>query len=103
MKLSSVGTVIATRVLTLSKRRKVTIVIGKPRKFRKGPDYFCPYRILGMDDKMVHYTGGVDPVQAFQLALRQLASHLHSSKEAKAGKLSWEAGSTKRDLGFPFT
>jgi hypothetical protein len=101
MKLSSVGAVIATRVLVLSKRKKVTVMIGKPKKFRGGNDYYCPFQILGMDDEPVRYSGGVDPVQAIQLALMDIGTRLYSSKAAKAGRLSWNAGSAEGDLGFP--
>jgi hypothetical protein len=45
MKLTSIGTVIARRELMLAGRKKVVVEIGKPRKFRGSPDYYCPYRI----------------------------------------------------------
>lgn len=101
MKLRSVGTVIATRVLVLSKRKKISVVIGKPRKFRNGMDYYCPLQITGMGDEQVKYSGGVDAVQALQLALEHIGTRLYSSEEARTGRLSWDGGSTKGDLGFP--
>jgi hypothetical protein len=101
MKLSSVGIVIATRVLTLPKGKEVTVAIGKPRKFRNGIDYYCPFQILGMGDDQVRYCGGVDAVQALQLALENIGTRLYSSKDAKTGTLSWDAGRTKGDFGFP--
>jgi hypothetical protein len=101
MKLKTVGVVIAIRKLDLSSGKKVTVVIGKPRKFRTGIDYYCPYQIRGIGDGLVRYAGGIDPVQALQLTLMQIGAHLYASEEAKAGHLSWEAGSTKGDLGFP--
>ena len=101
MKLSSVGTVVVTRVLTRSKGQKVTVTIGKPRKFRNESDYYCPFQIMGIGDEQVRYSGGVDTVQALQLALEQIGTRLYSSEEARTGKLSWDGGSTKGDLGFP--
>lgn len=101
MKLTSVGTVVAVRKLRLAKGDKVTVVIGKPKKFRSESDYYCPYQIVGIGDEIVRYAGGVDPVQALQLALRQIGARLGASKEAKTGRLSWEAGSAKGDFGFP--
>jgi hypothetical protein len=101
MKLTSVGAVIATRKLTLHGGKEVIITIGKPKKFRDGSDYYCPYRITGMGDELVRYAGGVDPVQALQLTFVHIGVRLSTSKEATAGKLKWEAGSTKEDFGFP--
>ena len=102
MKLSTVGTIIAIRKLTLSDQRTVTVRVGKPRRFRGGnDDYYCPYQILGLGDEVVRYAGGVDPVQALQLALVAIGADLGALKEAKTGTLSWAAGSTKGDFGFP--
>jgi hypothetical protein len=100
MKLTSVGTVIAMRALRLGKGGKVTVVVGKPKKFRGESDYYCPYRIVGIGDEIVRHAGGVDPIQALQLAFRQIGARLSASKEAKAGKLTWDAGNEKGDFGF---
>jgi hypothetical protein len=101
MKLTNVGTVIASRVLTVAGRKTVTVLIGKPKKFRGGVDYYCAFQIVGIGDEIVRYSGGVDAVQALQLALMDIGTRLYTSDEAKAGTLSWNAGSTKGDLGFP--
>src|SRR5260221_3164938 len=101
MRLRSVGTVIAHRKLTLSRTQTVTVNIGKPKKFRGGHDYYCPYRITGIGQEKIKYAGGVDPVQALHLALMKIGTELYTSKEAKAGRLRWDGGSTKGDLGFP--
>jgi hypothetical protein len=101
MKLTTVGAVVAKRALTVSKIKRATVLIGKPKKFRGGSDYYCPFQILGMGDERVRYSGGVDPVQALQLALVDIGTLLYTSHEAKAGTLSWDAGSVKGDFGFP--
>jgi len=101
MKLTKVGKIFATRELTLSGRAKVTVAIGKPRKFRGGIDYYCPFQITGMGDEKVRYTGGADAVQALQLALVLIGVQLQSSEEARAGKLSWDGGRRRGDFGFP--
>jgi hypothetical protein len=72
-----------------------------PRKSRGGPDYYCPFQILGLDDDRVRRAWGIDPVQALQLAMRQIGALLSASDAAKTGRLSWDAGSTKGDFGFP--
>ncbi len=40
-------------------------------------------------------------MQALLLALKRVGADLYTSAEAKAGLLTWEAGSSKSDLGFP--
>lgn len=102
MKLTSIGTVIARRELTLRRGRKVTVELGKPRRFRGGaPNYYCPIRIRGLGDDYITYSGGVDAFDALDLAFVHLGALLYASDEAKAGKLSWDCGEVHGDLGFP--
>lgn len=102
MKLTSIGTVIARRDLALSGGGKVVVEIGKPRKFRGSPDYFCPFRIRGLGKKVImSMAGGVDAIQALELAFLRIGIALYIAPEAKSGKLSWGAGQVKGDLGFP--
>lgn len=103
MNLQSVGTIIATRQLDLADGRKVIVTIGKPEPFPgdAGADYYCPYQITGIKRNKVRYAGGVDAVQALQLALEMIGADLETSDEARAGVLSWEAGSERGDYGFP--
>lgn len=96
-----ITTVIATRVLDLSDGRKVTITIGKPEKFPDAEDYYCPYQIVGIGSEHVRHAGGIDAVQALELALKMIGADLYTSQEAQAGVLSWNAGSKKGDLGVP--
>lgn len=103
MKLTNVGDVIATRALTLrgdDGDKEIVIVIGKPRPFDGGTDFLCPYQIRGMERKKVTYAGGVDAVQALELALAKIGAELYTSEAAKSGKLRWDGGDAG-DLGFP--
>src|SRR4030081_2369044 len=100
MKLKDVGTVIATRELSISVGTTVTVLIGKPEKFPDSEDYYCPYQILGLGNQRVRYAGGIDAVQALELALKMIGTDLYTSKEVQAGELSWPGGK-KGDLGFP--
>jgi hypothetical protein len=99
MHLKNLGIQIATRMLDLD-GKQVTVVIGKPEKFPDGEDYYCPYQIVGTGDGQVRYAGGIDAVQALQLALQMIGVDLRTSQDARSGKLSWDAGS-RGDLGFP--
>ncbi len=101
LRMTGIGTVVARRELLLSGRKKVTVEIGKPRKFRGSPDYFCPFRIRGMGDDFLSLSGGVDAIHALEFALVHIGSLLYYSEEAKAGKLAWDYGRIDGDLGFP--
>lgn len=102
MKLTSIGTVIAKRVLNLSGKRKVIVEIGKPRWFRGGaPDYYCPFRIRGLGKDFIFAGAGIDAVQALELTFIAIGSRLYFSAQGKAGELTWDAGQVAGDLGFP--
>jgi hypothetical protein len=98
LKLTTVGTVIATRALDLPRGRRVIVKIGKPRKFRGSDSYFCPFEIRGLSRHKIFYQGGVDPVQALELTMKIIGVALYTSDEAEAGKLTWLGD---RNLGFP--
>lgn len=101
MELDSVGIAIATRDLDLAKGKKVIITIGKPEEFPDGGGgFYCPHQITGIGNERVRYAGGVDAVQALQLALIMIGAILYTSKEAKSRTLSW-IGGQNGDLGFP--
>ena len=100
MKLTDVGTVIATRELELSSGKPVTVLIGKPERFPDSPDYYCPYQILGLGFERVKRAGGVDAIQAMEFAHKMIGADLYTSKEYRAGELHWAAGS-QGELGFP--
>lgn len=99
MQLKDVGIQIATRALEAG-GKKVTVVIGKPERFPDAEDYYCPYQIVGIGSERVRYAGGVDAVQALQLALKMIGADLYTSPEAETKQLSWTGGDLG-DLGFP--
>ncbi len=104
LKLKSVGEVIATRELTLDEAQKVTILIGKPQVLpsdKDWEDWYCPYQNLGLGDDRVRCGYGIDPVQAIFLALQMIGAELYCSEEYEAGRLRWECGTVKGDLGLP--
>jgi hypothetical protein len=101
MKLKTVGTVIATRELALDGGQHVQVLVGKPEPFPDGQDWYCPYQVVGIGAGRVWSAGGVDAVQALILALQSIGAVLVCSREYHAGRLNWDAGSVKGDLGFP--
>jgi len=98
MQLKDVGVQVATRELQAS-GRKITVVIGKPEMFPDGVNFYCPYQIVGIGNERVRYAGGVDAVQALQLAMQMIGAELYTSREAQSRQLSWidDTG----NLGFP--
>lgn len=97
----SVGTVIATRKLSIDGKQIVEVLIGKPQPLPDGNDWYCPYQIQGIGSGKIRRSGGIDAVQALILALQDAGAWLVSSPEFEAGKLSWDSGAVKGDLGFP--
>jgi hypothetical protein len=100
MKLKSLEAIIAVRELDLEGGGHVTVLIGKPEKFPDSEDYYCPYQIVGIKRSSIRYAGGVDAVQALDLALKMIGADLYTADEAKSGALSWRGGSGEGDLGF---
>lgn len=101
MKLDDVGEVIATRDLILDENKKVTILFGKPQYHPEPVGWICPYQKLGLGSEDVCYAAGGDSVDAVILALSIIGAKLYCSAEYEAGRLSWDGGAVKGDLGFP--
>jgi hypothetical protein len=99
MKRYGLGTVIADRKLSLTDGTIVTVQIGMPQRSTE-EFYFCPYKIVGLGDGKTRRAGGVDAVQALQLALQKVGIDLYVLKDARKTALSWEGGA-EGDLGFP--
>jgi hypothetical protein len=94
--------IIARRTLYLvdNKDKEIVVIIGKPNQFPDHQDYYCPYKITGLGDEKVRYAGGIDAIQAIQLAMVMIGAQLYTSNEAKTGHLRWE-GDEEGNLGFP--
>lgn len=101
LKLDNVGEVIASRELTLDGSTKVTVLIGKPQCKPAPVDWYCPYQTVGVGSGRVRCGYGGDSVQALVLALSMVGAELYCSAEYEAGRLSWDWGAVKGDLGFP--
>jgi hypothetical protein len=98
LKLTNLGQIIATRELDLIDGGKVIVTIGMPQTFPEGSSFYCPYQIEGLDSRGIRYSGGIDAVQALQLAMNCIATDLYTSDAFKAGKLRHLG---MRNLGFP--
>jgi len=46
------------------------------------------------------YAGGVDGIQAVQLAMKMIGAYLNLMREEQAAELTWEGGDNG-DVGFP--
>jgi hypothetical protein len=103
---AALGQVIFERTLSLAGGGQVFVQAGAPRKpegeaGNARDDCYCVYQITGIGDGKARKVWGVDSVQAVQLTLRTIGAVLYASAEARAGKLTWAAGSVPGDLGFP--
>src|SRR5262245_4244285 len=92
--------VIATRVLKLRQELgevPVPIRIFAPQ--RRGDSWMCHFEIDWPDEKVVLDAGGVDSVQAMELALRMIGAFIYGSDHHASGNLIWEAPG--QGYGFP--
>ena len=78
----------------------ITVKLGKPVEFPEGSGYYAPFQITGIGSEKIRYAGGVDAIQAIQLAMKMLGATLSALQREHAVELSWEAGD-EGDLGFP--
>lgn len=88
--------VIAERELSLvsgEKQGVVTVSIGRPYREADGA-YFCPFRVRGLGRELSRKAGGVDGIQAVQLALVMIGAELSLYGES----LRW---GTSPSIGFP--
>jgi hypothetical protein len=79
--------IIAERSLTFSSdgtEKPVRVLIGRPYAESDGT-YFCPYKIVGIDPEPIRRAGGVDGIQALQLALVMIGAEL----SIHSGSLKW--------------
>src|SRR6185312_15567490 len=100
LKVIDLGTVVATRKLTLGEKGEIVIRIGQPFvPPNYGGNFCCPYQIEGVGDGAIRYGSGIDSLQALYIALINISTDLYSSVEAQAGMITWEGD---RRLGLPF-
>lgn len=96
------GQVVAERRLRVLGRPdlEVWVRLGMPRPFPDDPNenHYCPYQVTGIGDAKVQYAGGVDPLQALELALHLLPTELDRLRRQHPG-LRWEDG-PEGEYGF---
>jgi hypothetical protein len=99
---AELGVLIAERRLRVSGRPEldVRVRLGTPRPFSDAPhgDYYCPYQIVGLGTEKVRYVGGVDALQALELAMHILPTELDALREDHPG-LGW-ANAPDGEYGF---
>lgn len=99
MDIHEVSEPIAKRTLMMG-AEEVIVTIGKPQLFDDGEDYFCPYSIEYAGQKRVSYAGGMDAVQALQLAMKKVGTDLAHIARSQGIPISW-LPDTPGDTGFP--
>src|SRR5215468_4845322 len=96
------GSVIAERRLRVTGQPEldVRVRIGAPRPCPDDPqtNYYCPYQIAGLGIGKVRYAGGVDAVQALELAIHILPTELDALRQKYPG-LGW-VDAAEGDYGF---
>lgn len=89
------GPVVGSRRLLRDGSREATIVLGKPRRTKRGSDWECPFRIEGLTMRGIKHGYGVDAIQALTTALEGIRTMLEGCGE----RLSW-IGGYPGDPGF---
>ena len=96
--------VIATRVLKLRRptgQIDIPIRIFAPQ--RRGDNWMCHFEIDWPDEIVALDAGGVDSVQAMELALRMIGAFIYGSDHHASGNLIWEAPGQGYGLPVPNT
>ncbi len=89
--------VIAERNLTLDSdgtEEVLTVQIGRPYYVEPDGVWFCPFNVIGLLPKGTRRAGGVDAIQALQLALVMIGAELSTSSKS----LKWGG---EPSTGFP--
>lgn len=99
MDIGDIGEPIADRKLVMG-ADEVVVTIGKPQLFDDGQDYYCPYSIEHAGQRKVSYAGGMDAVQALQLAMKKIGVDLGYLAKTRGVPIAW-LPDTPGDTGFP--
>lgn len=89
------------RIIKHSDGHELRIMIDAPVRADENGDWRCDYTIDGLDGSKIRTAIGIDPIQALTLALTYISTSLYFSDEYAKGKLSWEGGMSRSDLGLP--
>jgi hypothetical protein len=100
----TIGEVIAERKFSIlsapGQGAIVKVLLGRPERLPDGPDFYCPFQILGIGPDKVRCAYGIDAFQAIQLAMAAIGPLLKSLCESEDATLRWE-GDEGGNLGFP--
>lgn len=91
---------IATRVLTLRRPAgdtEIPVRIFAPEQ--QASDWACRFEIDWPDGMWAMAAGGVDAVQALELALKMIGAQIYASDHHPSGNLVWQEPG--RGYGFP--
>jgi hypothetical protein len=88
MKIEKIDDSIGTRTLKIG-NKNIIINIGRPNLFEDGSDFYCPYSIEYDQKKKFQYAGGVDSIQAIQLAMKKIKAYLIFISESEKMPISW--------------
>jgi hypothetical protein len=91
---------IATRVLKLRRATgdvEIPVRIFAPE--RRPGSWFCKFEVDWPDGPWAMAAGGVDAVQALELALKMIGAQIYASDHHASGNLFWEEPG--RGYGFP--
>jgi hypothetical protein len=91
--------IIVERRLSRGDGRPVIVRIGKPVPYPEGDNFYCPFDIAGLDRVILSRAGGVDGVQALQLAMQKIGVILQGHNKETGDGLFWLDGDDP-DLGF---
>jgi len=72
--------------------------VGHARQFPDATGYYAPFQVTGVGSVNVRYAGGIDAIQAIQLAMKMIGAYL-SMLTNEGGDLSWEGGDN--GISFP--
>ena len=98
MNIREVAEPIASRQLMMG-TEPVVVSIGKPEPFDDNADFFCPYSIEYAGKRKVSYAGGMDAVQALQLAIKKIGSDLAYLAKTEGVPIGW-LQDTPGETGF---
>ncbi len=103
MDLEVIGEIIATRQFHFvddgDNQRTVSVFVGTPQPTPAG--YHCPFQVIGIGSQKTQLAHGRDSIQALQSAMILIAARLNNLNSELNGRLRWDGGGDKGDLGFP--
>ena len=105
MDLEVIGEIIATRQFYFvddgDHKRTVSVFVGTPQPTPDSSAYHCPFQVIGIGSQKTQLAHGRDSIQALQSAMVLIAARLNNLNSELNGRLRWDGGSGKGDLGFP--